>query len=114
MIEISQLKNFKLHNDDNYKIELNNNNFSCKRAEINPNSFGKIEECENKNPLVDKIVWVVGDSFTTAMRDYIKSTFKKSYFIGHWEQKLSELPTKISKSSIKPDYIFIIKVERSF
>jgi hypothetical protein len=68
----------------------------------------------NQNPLSTKYVWVVGDSFTGALKQYFNATFKEVRYVGQWGDKLKNLPADLAKADKKPDMIIIVRVERSF
>lgn len=117
LIEISNLSDFPLMNDDtwvaniDYSYELirtENTNFPISET------FGKQETVLNSNPLVDKEVWVVGDSFTQALRPYFEATFREVQYLGHWNQVLPSLVSTFEGVSEKPDLIVVVRVERSF
>ena len=117
LIEISDLSDFPLMNDDTWAasidysyelIRIENTNFAISAT------FGKQETVINSNPLVDKIVWVVGDSFTTALKPYFESTFREVKYLGHWRQVLPNLASILEDVSEKPDLVVVVRVERSF
>ena len=68
----------------------------------------------NVKPLSNQHVWVVGDSFAGSLRQYFNASFLKVRYVGHWGQKLKILPDEIVKADVKPDFIVIVRVERSF
>ena len=59
-------------------------------------------------------VWVVGDSFTGALRQYFNATFKEINYVGYWDKKLKDLPGKLINADRKPDMVIVVRVERSF
>jgi hypothetical protein len=77
-------------------------------------SFGPIEIVKNKRPLSHKCVWIVGDSFSRALRQYFNATFGEVHYLGHWQDKLKDLPLDYAIADKKPDLIVIVRVERSF
>ena len=77
-------------------------------------AFGSSTTVINQNPISNKYIWVVGDSFTSALRQYFDATFKEVRYVGHWDQKLKDLPAALDKADKKPDMIVIVRVERSF
>lgn len=116
LIEISNLIDFPLHVQDNWDVFFKDD-IKLTIEEIQDEqktSFGIAKVVYNKNPIVNKIVWVVGDSFTNSLMQYFNATFKEVRYVGHWSQKLSNLPNELHNAVIKPDMIVIIKVERSF
>lgn len=76
--------------------------------------MGRAEIVMNKAPLSEQSVWVIGDSFTTALKPYINATFKEVHYLGHWDSKLRTLPQDLTSAEEKPDLIIVIRVERSF
>ena len=78
--------------------------------------FGKAKTDTNSNKKApnDKIVWVIGDSFTDSIRPYINASFKEVRYIGHWGSKLKTLPKDLVDSAEKPYLILVVGVERSF
>ena len=116
LIGISALKDFPLHKEDNWDV-LWKNKPAITEKEI-PNqpqtTFGPASITYNSNPLSEKSVWVVGDSFTEGLKPYLNATFKEVHYIGHWSDKLKELPEDLKKADKKPDMIIIVRVERSF
>ncbi|MBS1169325.1 MAG: hypothetical protein H6R01_243 [Burkholderiaceae bacterium] len=116
LIDISGLKDFPLHKKDNWEVVWKTQQ-SVTEAEI-PNEpetpGGKPVIVFNQNAITDKRVWIVGDSFTGALKQYFNATFKETHYIGHWNQKLKELPARIMNADKRPDMIIIVRVERSF
>lgn len=103
-----------LHNDDNYQPILTVSSVKCTKTGIKVAAFNEIENFFNSKAPIDKVVRVVGDSFSVALRQYFSATFKYVNFIGHWSNKLPSLPNEILLSKIKPNIIVIVRVERSF
>ena len=71
----------------------------------------------NSKALNDMSIWVIADSFLSALAPYLEATFKEVNYLGHYFDKFYDdkiLPTELSKSTKKPDLILIIKVERQF
>lgn len=116
LIEISKLKNFPLHFEDNWDVVWNEQP-DWTEIEV-PNekktTFGKPSLVSNQKPLTPQYVWIVGDSFTTGLRPYFNASFKEVRYVGHWMQKLKDLPHELSKADRKPDLIVVVRVERSF
>lgn len=116
LIEISKLKEFPLKTGDNFeaifkeKSDLIEMDIQGERE----SPFGSKSIIFNKNPLSDKYVWVVGDSFTGLLRPYLNATFKEVRYLGHWGKTQNNLPEEIIKAERKPDLILIVRVERSF
>lgn len=116
LIGISKLSDFPLHSSDNWDVVWKENP-TWKLVEI-PNekntSFGSIQISVNDNPLSNKYVWVVGDSFTGALKQYFNATYKEVRYHGHWSDKLANLAEDLEKAERKPDMVVIVRVERSF
>lgn len=110
------IKDFPLHPEDNWDVVWMRKP-SWSETEI-PNeqesSFSKPSIVSNLSSLSDKKIWVVGDSFTNAQRQYLNATFREVRYVGHWEHKLKGLATELTKTDQKPDMIVVIRVERSF
>jgi peptidoglycan/LPS O-acetylase OafA/YrhL len=117
LINISRLKNFPLHGDDNWDVIWKvKSDWTEKEIpnEKKDTPFGSATITDNRNPLSSKSIWVVGDSFTSALRQYFNSTFKEVRYFGQWSEKLNNLPADLVKAEKKPDMIVIVRVERSF
>lgn len=116
LINIAKLKEFPLHAEDNWDV-IWANKPEWTEAEI-PNqektTFEVSSIVKNQNPLSDKYIWVVGDSFTTPLRQYFNATFREVRYVGHWNRKLKELPDDLARADRKPDIVIIVRVERSF
>ncbi len=116
LIEIAKLRNFPLHAEDNWTVVWKNEP-KWTETEI-PNqpatSFGKPTIVTNPEPLSDKKVWVVGDSFAHSLRKYFNATFREVRYIGHWYYELKDLPGRLNHASDKPDLIVVVRAERSF
>ncbi len=116
LMGISELNDHPLHLGDNwgYKI-IGNNEIVRQKLEVQTiNSFGWQGLVTNSSPLNDMTVWVIGDSFTTALRPYLNATFKEVRYVGHWHNNMSALPLELQKADAKPDLVLVVKVERTF
>ncbi len=116
LLETSKLKDFPLHAEDNWDVIWKNKPtwIESDIADEQKTVFGSASVVINNNPLSNKYVWVVGDSFTVALRQYFNSSFKEVRYIGHWHDKLKDLPDNLAKADRKPDMIIVVRVERSF
>lgn len=116
LIEISKLKNFPLHKEDNWDVIWKNKPVLTEKEIPNEQktTFGTASIVYNNNPLSNQYIWVVGDSFAEALKQYFNATFKEVRYVGHWKDKLRELPAELAKADRKPDMIVIVRVERSF
>lgn len=108
-------KDIIFHNDDNFDVIYKEPNATqCDYIGFTHISFGNNEDCVNPIAPIDKKVWVIGDSFSRALRGYFTATFKNVKFLGHWFEQIPNLPREIDESKEKPDIIVIIKIARSF
>lgn len=108
-------KDLTFHNDDNFEVSFNSpQDVKCTYIGFTHISFGNNEDCINSLAPIDKKVWVIGDSFSIALREYFSATFKNVYFMGHWHEQLPILPKEIAESKEKPDIVVIVKIARSF
>lgn len=116
LINISKLKNFPLHAEDNWNVVWKNKPIWTQKEIPNEQTtaFGSATVVTNQQPLSNQSIWVVGDSYTGSLKQYLNATFKEVRYLGHWAEKLIELPTDIEKADKKPDMIIIIRVERTF
>lgn len=116
LIGISGLEDYPIQNDDDWE-PIWDRNPVVQEVTVNggeAGSFGPRVRITNSNFLSDQSVWVIGDSFTIAQRQYINATFREVEYIGHWGQALDSLPSRLANAETKPDLIIIIRVERSF
>lgn len=116
LIGIANLKEFPLHKDDNWDVVWKNKPIVFEREISNEQktSFGTATVVINDNPLSNMYVWVSGDSFSGALRQYFNATFKEVRYAGHWGDKLKDLSGDLIEADRKPDMIIIVRVERSF
>jgi len=116
LIGISKLEDFPLHSFDNWNVVWNDTPVLSEQeiADEQKTTFGSATVVSNAKPLSNQYVWVVGDSFAGALKQYFNATFKQVRYVGHWGQKLNSLPDEITKAERKPDLIVIVRVERSF
>jgi hypothetical protein len=116
LIGISKIKDFKLHASDNWEPVWNITPVWTEReieSEQNT-SFGLSTLVTNDRALSDMYVWVVGDSFAGSLKPYFNATFSEVRYVGHWKEKLGDLPSDLAKAERKPDYIFVVRAERFF
>lgn len=117
LVHIARMDNYPLFADDNWEFEFGHD-FSLKR-EVKKSfavseAFGAQEVVVNSKPLSDMVVWVAGDSFTTALKPFIEATFREVHYIGHWKDRLKSLSADLVHDTEKPDLVIIVRVERSF
>ena len=117
LVGISKLDDFPLVHDDNWKAN-SHRSYHLERKSLSSvapsEAFGEQEVVINSNPLIDKKVWVVGDSFAAAVKPYLELTFREVRYLGHWNERLQSLATDLKRATEKPDLVVIVKVERSF
>jgi peptidoglycan/LPS O-acetylase OafA/YrhL len=116
LIDISKLKDFPLHAEDNWDVVYKNKPVWTEKGIQSEQytSFGSASVVTNEMPLSSKYIWVIGDSFTGALRQYFNATFKEVRYVGHWGHILNDLPLDLAKADKKPDMIVVVRVERSF
>ena len=116
LIGISELKNFPLHKEDSWDVIWKNKPVLIEKEIPNEQktTFGTASIVYNNHPLSKQYIWIVGDSFAEALKPYFNATFKEVRYVGHWSDKLKELPAELAKADRKPDMIIIVRVERSF
>ena len=116
LISISNLKGFPLHVDDSWDVVWKNKPVIFEKEIPNEQktTFGSATVVTNENSLSNKYVWVCGDSFSGALKQYFNATFREVRYVGHWNNKLKDLPEDLTKADRKPDMIIVEKVERSF
>lgn len=116
LVEISKQHSIPMHIDDDWEAVFPDN--PRWREYETPNEplsdFGKAAVVINAKPLVNKSVWVIGDSFTRGLRPYLNATFKTVRYVGHWNNTASDLPSQMAKADSKPDLILVVRVERLF
>ncbi len=117
LIKISGLEDFPLRPGDNWDFTFDRD-FKLERQAITgvpeSDAFGAQDVLFNSNPLSDKRVWIIGDSFTQAQRPFLNATFAEVHYIGPWTDLLQDLPEMLVDADKKPDLIIVIRVERSF
>ncbi|MDB2570445.1 acyltransferase family protein, partial [Gammaproteobacteria bacterium] len=117
LIKISKIKDYKLENGDSWLATIDHSYYLT--TDVNQDvainaAFGNQEVVTNSNPIIDKQIWIIGDSFTDALKPYLNATFREVHYVGHWREKLNILSSDLQKSQTKPDIILIIKAERTF
>ena len=116
LIGISNLKGFPLKTGDSWDVIWKNKPLLSEKLiqGEKKSTFGSVAIVINQNSLSNKYVWVCGDSFSGALKQYFNATFKEVRYVGHWGGKLKDLPEDLARADRKPDIIFIERVERSF
>ena len=117
LTRISGLHDYPLSNDDTWEVNIRRI-YDLEKSSISdaqaPDSFGRREVVVNSNPLVDEEVWIVGDSFTKALKPYLESTFRTVRYVGHWGVSLEGLADDLRKAPKKPDLVIVVRLERTF
>lgn len=117
LISITKLKNFPIHSGNDFDVSFigNSNWIESKTSEYEKNIFKWNDGSTslNKNPLSDYKIWVVGDSFTSALKKYLNATFKEVRYVAHIGA-LDSVPDVLINAKNKPDLILVVKVERDF
>ena len=111
-----ELKEYQLNSEDNWDIVWKEKPEWTEQETPNEKktTFGASSLVKNEKSLTERYVWVVGDSFTPGLRPYFNASFREVRYIGHWVQKLKDLPGELHKADRKPDLIVVVRVERSF
>jgi len=116
LIRISKLRDFPLYADDNWEVIWKNKptwteiDIADEKKTVPFSAKVSI----NTKPLSNQYVWVVGDSFTEALMQYLNATYKEVRYIGHLNDKLRDLPEMLGRAEKKPDIVILVKVERTF
>ncbi len=116
LVGISGLKDFPLHGGDQWEVV-----WTVPPAwteQVVPNerqtSFGSTTVVRNPRAPADKVVWVVGDSFAASLKPWFNASFAEVRYVGHWIEKLQDLPADLAAAARKPDLVVVVRVERSF
>jgi len=101
LIEISKLKDFPLSTEDNWDVSWRVRPAWSEKEVSNEKktSFGVISVVTNESALSQKHVWVLGDSFSEALKKYFNASFREVRYIGHWKDKLDDLPSELTGAS---------------
>lgn len=116
LIDISKLKNFPVDGLDswdgvwNIKPVWNESVVTSQQK----TSFGDASLVTNDSPLSHQNVWVLGDSFTWALKPYFNASFGQVRYLGYSAKQLAVLAEELDKAHKKPDLVVIVRVERSF
>lgn len=118
LIGVSKLQEYPVFPGDNW-IAHWQNGMSWKTEILAPDANkpeASSEVAFNSNPVSGsyKNVWIVGDSFTDAIKPYGYSTFERVTYLAYYRENLPLLVEQIKTSTEKPDLIIIVRVERNF
>ncbi len=116
LLDLAEIQSYPLESIDDWKpIWDDRAEWSQKILPAGEGTFlNEVELVVNQKPLSNKVIWVIGDSFTNSMKEYFNSTFKNVVYLGHWAERLEGLPIDLENSREKPDMVVIVRVERSF
>lgn len=116
LIKISGKNDFPVYPGDNWEVVWRKKPSWIEKEipDQQITSFGQPMVVTNAASLSNKRVWVVGDSFNNGLKPYFNATFAEVRYIGHWVDKLKDLPSELKAADKKPDLIVIVRVERSF
>ena len=116
LVEIGEVKSFPIHKDDNWYAFFEEGGAREEQvtSSLPLTSFREHLLIRNPSALSSQLVWVLGDSFSSALKPYLNKTFKEVRYLGHWKDHLEHLASNLRVSRVKPDLILIVRVERSF
>jgi len=66
----------------------------------------------NETPASSKYIWLVGDSFSEALKPFTFATFKEVSYLGQMSFEL--LSERLQKAERKPDLVIVVQTERRF
>lgn len=95
---------------DNFKVFYKNMPMEAPNARENNDQTLKLSQIVNPDAILDKTVWIIGDSFSTALRPFFSFCFKTVYFI----HKNDFHASAADFSDIHADYVIYETVERDF
>lgn len=116
LLAISKLKKFPLDPEPGFEAHPLQP-ISLKRTKLagqQDPAFGPPEFVSNPNAPANKRAWIVGDSFTTALKQYFNQTFSEVRYVSHWMNATDSLSKDLASANNKPDLIVVVRVERSF
>ena len=109
------LEDFPVHLGDNWKFVADAEvSLTRKPLDKASGSFGYTGAVLNASPLINQSVWVVGDSFTHALREYFHATFKEVHDIDHSGNEMPTLPQELINAAKKPDRVIVEKWKGRF
>ncbi len=114
LVSISGLKDYPVEAGDNWEVIWKNGQSWSLDVDIKSGTFNNPVNSINEKAISNEYVWVIGDSFSTAVNPYIYATFNRVSYIGSWQEKLESLPEILKNAPIKPDLIIVIRTERDF
>jgi hypothetical protein len=117
LVDLSKIKELSITKGDRWLAEINHAHKLIRIEDDNlpsSNYFGIKNTVINSNAFINNKIWIVGDSFTNALKPYFEATFSEVRYLGHWNTELDILASKLGNSFEKPDLIVVVRVERSF
>ena len=99
LVNMGGYKKFPLSPGDNYALSWDNG----------PSVEWVKDHAKNPDATTDKIVWVFGDSFSAALRQFIAASFREVHFFTH-----DDFATMTQSDLPKPGIVLWIIVERNF
>jgi hypothetical protein len=114
LIGISGLRDFPLQGGDNWEVIWKDGKTWSLEVSLQNGLFNNVVKTTNEKAPSNKSVWVIGDSFSTAVNPYLFATFKRVSYIGSWQENIGSLPEKLRQADVKPDLVIVIATERSF
>lgn len=94
---------------DNFDVFYRNIPIKTINSEEKENNGIKIIQSTNPNALINKTVWIIGDSFSVALRPYFFFFFNTVYFTHK-----NDFHSSADFSDIHADYVIYETVERNF
>ncbi len=103
LLSISGITDYPIQEDDNWNI-------SWEGGETWTSPDGN--KSTNEAAVSGKYIWVVGDSFSVALKPFIFATFKEVSYLG--QMSLELLSEELQTAERKPDLIIVVQAERRF
>lgn len=94
--------------NDNYQAFYKNTPVSS-AADFTQTNLTAYSKTENSAACIDKSIWIIGDSFSAALRPFFQQTFKTVYFTS-----LYEFPNFAPPYPVQADFVLYECVERNF
>lgn len=94
---------------DNFDVFYKNIPIPTLNSAEKENNGVKIIQSTNPHALINKTVWIIGDSFSVALRPYFSFFFKTMYFMHR-----NDFHSFADYSDIHADYVIYESVERDF
>jgi peptidoglycan/LPS O-acetylase OafA/YrhL len=117
IVELSGLEHFPIMTGDTWvaRPEQAEKNVEFPVEKTRETTFGTSLFTVNNRAPINKVVWVLGDSFTKELRPYLSSSFLEVQFLGHWGLgNLATLADELVNAANPPDIILVVRAERFF